>query len=174
MLQITYTQIGDNELSPQFAEHGRTMAERLRLIGREKVQSQPAPQRSPEWQRAASHTAWAMFSWSSIWTIYYHQSAPYQPPNFPIPGDQTHDPNGWLLHPLPTYMGDTFTLLCKFWLIAHETIEAYYSELGVPIVDRISLKFAESQYQRLLKWSTMLPASVARGSPETHHVALLQ
>ena len=74
---------------------------------------------------------------------------------------------------MPPYMGQTFTSLCKFWLIAHEFIETYYSDLSVPIIDRVPMAFVESTYQKLLLWARDY-FSPNLGRPRIHHEAIMR
>ena len=106
--------------------------------------------------------------------MYFWDEPPSLPPLYTITGDANYRDNGNLLHPLPSYMGATFTLLCKFWSLGYEIVEKYYSDLQTPITTRIPLRFAETMYQNLLVWTRLLPHSIFSGKPQFHHVAVLQ
>lgn len=71
-------------------------------------------------------------------------------------------------------MGATFTALCEFWEIAREVASVYFIPGGAPVKDRVPLAFAESRYQRLLRWSDSLAPSMARGDHSVAHVILFQ
>jgi hypothetical protein len=64
----------------------------------------------------------------------------------------------WPSHPLPLYMGQIFPTLCKLWVLIQEIESVYDLTNSIPLVDRVSLAFAESRYQMLLSWAdTILP-----------------
>ena len=109
-------------------------------------------------------------------SIHFRETVVRYPPNLPIPGKSEPDSDAPSLHPLPAYMGGTFTLLCEFWLIVQEFALYYYanSEFGVSLQDRIPLAVAETIYQKLLRWADTALISVVDGEIEPHHLAILQ
>lgn len=86
------------------------------------------------------------------------------PPSFPIPGDLANV--SW--RPLPPYMGETFTSMCKFWLIILDMDWLYYSSDS-----SLSLSDAESIYQRMLAWADALPGELRRSTETTHHATIM-
>ncbi len=78
-------------------------------------------------------------------------------------------------HPLPAYMGPTFTALCGLWPIAHDLLQAYYDgeDAATPILNA-QLGTAEGLFHRLLAWADKLPLNLVRGDQTTHHATLAQ
>jgi hypothetical protein len=102
------------------------------------------------------------------------------PPTLPIPGDPIRltdsYPVSWPPHPAPEYMRQTFTTLCKFWIIIQEIDSVYLSNniTSTSLVHRVSLAFAESKYRRLLAWASELPQQMIRNESSTYDVLLFQ
>lgn len=82
----------------------------------------------------------------------------------------------WPAHPLPGYIGSTFTELCRFWTIVQEVSTVYQEETSVPLTERVPVAFAEAKYRKLLAWSDMLPSAALRSDqdPAPAHVLFLQ
>lgn len=101
------------------------------------------------------------------------------PPLFPIPGKNTTyevDLLGiqWPAQPVCIYAGLVFTYSCEFWCIMHEVAEVYYKQSPIPLVDRVSLTFAEEKYQKLLAWSDSLAGDVSTRDDGRCYVLLFQ
>jgi hypothetical protein len=71
-------------------------------------------------------------------------------------------------------MGDVFTPLCQLWSIAQEVIAVYSPQKVKEMGKWASVAFAESKYQKLLKWLDTLPSEMQRTGHEEDHVILLQ
>lgn len=73
--------------------------------------------------------------------------------------------------PLPSYMGSTITLLCRFWLLGREIAMIY--EGDQPSINaRVPLSVMELKYQQYLAFGDELPSST--DAPLPHHSAVLQ
>jgi hypothetical protein len=109
--------------------------------------------------------------------VYHHKPVAF-PPIFPIPGDEIRVTNGgfsWPAHPLPMYMGTTFTSLCKLWVTVQEVLSVYFSPDSEPLQKRVFLSFAEEKYQKLLLWANSLTASMfANVETKPGHVFISQ
>ena len=122
--------------------------------------------------------------------LHFHTVYIESPPRLPRPGDgRTNDavhsePNLNAptshsklpeFHPLPAYMGPTFTALCGLWSIAHDLTREYYDDEDVttPIL-KARLETAEGFFHRLLAWADELPLGLVRGDQTTHHATLAQ
>lgn len=125
----------------------------------------------------------------SLTAIFYRQPGiayPEYPPFVLIPGNirtgqgspatdesSSEEASTSAKRKLPAYMGSTFTFLCQLWRIVHGLIQRYYNErnkvMGPPWLD-----FAELKYQELLAWIQNLPAELARGEDNPHHVVVFQ
>lgn len=100
------------------------------------------------------------------------------PPKFPIPGDgfdifatfDTFEPP----YQAPSYVGQTFVSLSKFWTIAQEILAMYNMEDCAPLIERVIPAFAEAKYQKLLAWADSLPAVLSNNSNSACHVYLFQ
>lgn len=74
---------------------------------------------------------------------------------------------------LPAYMGTTFTFICELWRIVHGFTQRYYNERN-QVMEPPRLDFAELKYRELLAWIQKLPAELARGEDNPHHVVVFQ
>ena len=79
-------------------------------------------------------------------SFFYQNLVMNTPPNLVIPGDA----HTWSM---PKYMGDTFTRMCKLWLIVNKVALLYFLEGPGTIKERMTLQFAESTYRELLAWA---------------------
>lgn len=123
---------------------------------------------------------------SSFQCLHLHGGLVEAPPRLPIPGDdEANAPvpsnpglssgKSSAYHPLPLYMGKTFTAICGLWSIAHTIIWAYYdgANSGSPS-QRAHLDTAERCFQELLSWADKLPLELVRGDAMSHHATLIQ
>lgn len=112
---------------------------------------------------------------------FYSESPIVYHPILPVPGD--FEPLGpsasshrWPAHPLPAYMGSTFSALCKYWTLFQARNIVHYdaSDETLPLQNTMPLAQAEEWYQKLLSWSDTLQDSLARGPSPTTHVLSFQ
>jgi hypothetical protein len=68
-------------------------------------------------------------------------------------------------------MGDTFMALSGFWVIMSEIFHLYR---GPKAPRYITLAFALSKYEKLLRWTGKLPESMVRGKDTLAHVFIFQ
>jgi hypothetical protein len=64
--------------------------------------------------------------------------------------------------------------MCKFWTIVQEIDAVYFLKDSTPLVERVSLAFAESKYRRLLAWASELPQNMMRNESSTSDVLFFQ
>ncbi|KZL78030.1 N-terminal fungal transcription regulatory domain-containing protein (zinc finger protein) [Colletotrichum tofieldiae] len=137
----------------------------------------------PETQRANSYTAWGIFNWGVLTTLFYQQPGleyPVYPPVYPVPTEpvdrttrkESDNSSSDALEDLPSYMGHTFPTLCKFWGIIHGVTLAYYKNRQSPLPDHVSLDFAEYKYRELLAWMERLPSDQMLRDDCPHHVII--
>ncbi|KAK4508114.1 hypothetical protein PRZ48_001852 [Zasmidium cellare] len=118
---------------------------------------------SKEHLRFESHIIWGHFLCSTMYAFYYQQRPVTRPPSLPIPGSPGF--------PLPAYMGQTFTSLCRLWLVIHEIMMLYTTTSdGQRINENVPLAVVEVKYQQLLTWADCLPSSDVRADVTPHHV----
>ncbi|KAL0778969.1 hypothetical protein CaCOL14_003453 [Colletotrichum acutatum] len=121
---------------------------------------------SPEIQRRMAYTAWGLFNWAVLTTMFYQQpnlQYPEHPPVLPIPDAPAS----------PSFMGHTFPALCSFWKIMHGVSVSYYKNRKSLLQEHINLNFAELKYRELLDWSQALPPDAALRDDSPHHVVIL-
>ncbi|KAK2609203.1 hypothetical protein QQS21_002285 [Conoideocrella luteorostrata] len=134
---------------------------------------------------ALMYTAWGIFGWLTLMSLFYHQPGilcPKFPPRVPIPKRDTLDvSNGAFGHStenvpsLPVYMGDTFTYLCRFWTIMREVSWVYHTQGQQPWGLSGASEFAEFKFRELLAWSNSLPDQLsAYEHSQHHHVQVMQ
>jgi len=73
-------------------------------------------------------------------------------------------------------MGNTFRELCKLLMLFHELTLFYYTgpAKDTDLRERVPLAFAETTYQRILRWSVSVNRIFADSGPRAHHVDILQ
>lgn len=101
--------------------------------------------------------------------IHFREYVPEASPKWTIPGDVACTTPSTSL---PAYMGETFVMFSKFWLMVAEFARPYYQDTQVPFKDRVSLRFAETIYQKLLHWMDTAGARAQQNSAQTHHAAI--
>lgn len=128
--------------------------------------------------RAASHTAWGTFCHATIRGMNYQNTHIHIPPWLPIPGSMIVRFEGPPVpFELPSYMGQSFSELCKLAPVINEILNNYYDDgdLVPPFVrPSVGLNWAEKTYEKLLEWSDSLPLCMARGDSMPHHAAVVQ
>ena len=115
---------------------------------------------------------------NSLHAFYYQAEPVFYPPIYPIPGrDAAEGDNSgitWPAHPLPHYMGMTFTAMCEFWKIAQEIISVYFGSTDSAPLGRVPLAFAESRYQKLLEWTDKLHENMQHRKGCELHLIMVQ
>ncbi|KAF9775291.1 hypothetical protein IL306_006615 [Fusarium sp. DS 682] len=164
---------GNDKLAKELLNAGRHMGKRLGLYG--------VPLDSPsclafqelldDLIRMTAHIAWSTYNWLTIHVLFYHDESIAIPPALPIPGDDRHD-DLWPEHPLPEYMGSSFTKLCEFFTVIQEIAVVYSIRDETPIVDRVPIAFAEAKYQKILAWADYLGKDMAWDQNSDEHVML--
>lgn len=94
------------------------------------------------------------------------------PPWLPIPGTTIVRADGNAVpFKLPSYMGNSFTELCRLMPIINSVLQEYHRDESTV---RVPFAFAESVYNDLLQWADSLPVTMARRQDMPHHVAVSQ
>ena len=113
-------------------------------------------------------------------SFYYQDDAPLPDslPPYPIPGSSSSPDDlssaAFLSHPLPSYVGQTYTALCSFWAILHEVALLYFRGDKAARVEKVAPGFATKKYQELLLWADGLHISMARGDQCPSHGIIFQ
>ncbi|KAG5760380.1 hypothetical protein H9Q69_008323 [Fusarium xylarioides] len=121
--------------------------------------------------RMTAHVAWGTYNWLTIHVLYFHDESIAIPPALPIPGYERHD-DMWPQHPLPEYMGSSFTKLCEYFTVIQEVAVVYSIADGKPVVDHVPIAFAEAKYQKILAWADSLGKDMAWDQNSQEHVML--
>ncbi|TIC89563.1 Nitrogen assimilation transcription factor nit-4 [Colletotrichum higginsianum] len=186
LLSLAYLGHGKDHYVLKYLAAALQIGTRMSLFGIETTKALEEMERlSPQTRRANSYTAWGIFNWGVLTTLFYQQPGleyPVYPPVYPMPTEPTcRETLGGSdnLSPtvseedFPSYMGHTFSALCKFWRIIHGVTLAYYKNRQYPLPGHVSLDFAEFKYRELLTWAEGLhPDQMLRdGCP--HHVIIL-
>lgn len=128
--------------------------------------------------RAASHTAWGAYCYATLHGMNYQNTYIHIAPWLPVPGTIIVRFAGPPVpFELPSYMGNSFTELCKLMPIVNEMISTYYDDgdqVAPTVRAAVGISFAEETYGRLLQWADSLPLSMTRGDSMPHHAAVLQ
>ncbi|KAG7421801.1 hypothetical protein Forpe1208_v000184 [Fusarium oxysporum f. sp. rapae] len=164
---------GNDKLAKELLAAGRHMGKRLGLYGvpLDSPSSLAFQELPDDLVRMTAHVAWSTYNWLTIHVLYYHDESIAIPPALPIPGDERHD-DLWPEHPLPEYMGSSFTKLCEFFTVIQEVAVVYSIADGTPIVDRVPIAFAEAKYQKILAWADSLGKDMAWDQNSQEHVML--
>ncbi|KAH6649087.1 hypothetical protein BKA67DRAFT_576722 [Truncatella angustata] len=162
------------------------MGTRLGLFGLEENSTRNLNQDMSESLRSASSfTAWGIFNWTVLTTLFYQQpgtDCPRYPPTLPIPGhnacedyrDLSFDGDSHKSNVrMPHYMGMTFPAACQFWRILHEVSLTYLDPRNHLNRHRLSLGFAELKYREILAWAENLPSPLIQKGKNPHHVVIL-
>ncbi|RYC81304.1 hypothetical protein BFJ63_vAg15801 [Fusarium oxysporum f. sp. narcissi] len=164
---------GNDKLAKELLAAGRHMGRRLGLydVPLDSPSSLAFQELPDDLVRMTAHVAWSTYNWLTIHVLYYHDESIAIPPALPIPGDERHD-DLWPEHPLPEYMGSSFTKLCEFFTAIQEVAVVYSIADGTPIVDRVPIAFAEAKYQKILAWADSLGRDMAWDQNSQEHVML--
>ncbi|KAI5868169.1 hypothetical protein GGS23DRAFT_602066 [Durotheca rogersii] len=98
-----------------------------------------------------------------------------EPPLLPMPGEYLKTrgfAHGTRAQP-PIQVGDTFTIICRLSLIAHDIIWTYFGKNGHVPADRATVDFAETAFQRLFDWAISLPVELSPGRRNRHSALAL-
>ncbi|KAK8102802.1 hypothetical protein PG984_015948 [Apiospora sp. TS-2023a] len=190
LLSLAFMGHGKDHACLKYLAEAVDMGKRLRLFGRLDAIGEEAQRKmSADEQSATSFAAWGIFNWSVLTAIFYRQPGiAYleSPPLLLIPGNDriglgtpatddssSEEATTSTKRSLPAYMGTTFTFLCQLWRIVHGLTQRYYNERS-KVMEPPRLDFAEMKYRELLAWIQNLPAELARGEDNPHHVVVFQ
>ncbi|KAG8666795.1 hypothetical protein FPOAC1_011612 [Fusarium poae] len=163
MVSVTY---GQDELAFLFHKTGLGIAKTMGLLNVD-TQSQSAAawvHGYPDWQKAASYTAWGVFNWSCVFTLHYHRIDVDIPPGLMMPGDIDIALAAGDEVPvsLPERI-EVFRAMCKLWTIFASIAKIYYGpDLEGFLNQKEALEYVEGTYRQLLTWADELPLGLVR------------
>ncbi|KAK8071514.1 hypothetical protein PG996_004862 [Apiospora saccharicola] len=164
------------------------MGTRLGLFGVTEEDAKVRMQAIPESSKAAiSHTAWGVFNWSIIISLFYQQpgvEVPKHLPTVPIPqvdmSEDSRESSSAGLTPsidepsqVQEIMGITFPRVCELWALMHQVSLHYHHPRHTMRPGSLSLEFAEMKYRELLAWAENLPSRLHRSDANPHHAVIL-
>ncbi|KAK8057337.1 nitrate assimilation regulatory protein nirA [Apiospora saccharicola] len=163
------------ELASETQQLSRQMGQRMRLFGVVTEESNWTHfNNMPSYIKVSSaQTAWGLYNWLSLRTLFYDSKAIEYPPILPIPGEHhekrrdTMSNLEWPEHFLPGWMGRAFSSHCRLWVLAQEIAAVYFVNQQKPLIERVSLAFAESKYTKLLEWVATLGPELKRREQNT-------
>ncbi|GKU06616.1 nitrate assimilation regulatory protein nira [Fusarium langsethiae] len=174
MASITY---GQDELAFVFHKKGIEIAKTMGLLNVD-PQSQSAAawvRGYPDWQKAASYTAWGVFNWSCIFTFHYHKTEAEIPPGLMMPGDidiALAAENGTAVS-LPEST-EVFREMCKLWATFLSMARIYHGPGLEEFLNQAeALEYVEGTYRQLLTWADQLPLRLVRQPGNSHVVYLM-
>ncbi|KAI0115227.1 hypothetical protein F4814DRAFT_449059 [Daldinia grandis] len=181
-LNSTSASRGRDDFANQCLDEGIQMGKRMGLFG---VSSENASaltwlDHHQDWLRAACHTSWGIFSCACIRSLHLHRAEIETPPLLPMPGQyfETHEhPNYTYPHQrtlVSTQVSEAFKAMCKFNLIVHDIIWAYFGTSDNVPAARATVEFAEQIYRRMFEWAAALPLELSRGRRNRHSNLMLQ
>lgn len=108
--------------------------------------------------------------------MFFYDESISHTPSLPVPGADRNDylDHAWPDHPLPKYMGKSFTKLCRFFSIVEEIAAVYSANERIPIFNRVPIAFAEAKYQKMLHWADSLSKDMAWNNDSHEHIFLFQ
>nr|RBQ87323.1 hypothetical protein FVER53263_00157 [Fusarium verticillioides] len=164
---------GHEMLAQELVAAARHMGRRLGLYGvpLDSPSSLAFQELPDDLVRMTAHVAWGTYNWLTIHVLYFHDESIAIPPALPVPGHERHD-DLWPQHPLPEYMGSSFTKLCEYFTVIQEVAVVYSLADGKPVVDRVPIAFAEAKYQKILAWADSLGKGMAWDQNSQEHVML--
>ncbi|KAI9150887.1 Serine/threonine-protein kinase Nek1 [Paramyrothecium foliicola] len=152
----------------------RTMAKKLNLFGVQPTDQtvEEFYQLPPKRFRSLAAAAWGSYNWLTFHAFHYPAPPIVFPPTLPIPGDldRRSGKRIWPPHPLPEYVGQTFTHMCKLWILSQDIRDVYTLEGLVSRKQWQSLGAAEISYQKLLAWSHELSKQMQRNEHSASHL----
>ncbi|CAN8105293.1 unnamed protein product [Discula destructiva] len=120
--------------------------------------------------RAAAHTAWGTFCTTMLLGVNYWKALIDIQPWLPIPGTTIDRGGGNVVDfALPSYMGNSFTELCKLAPMINKILHQY----RFPPATRTPFDMAEETYVKLLEWADSLPIAMGSGRYMLDHVAIV-
>ncbi|PSR81930.1 hypothetical protein BD289DRAFT_484138 [Coniella lustricola] len=125
--------------------------------------------------RAASHTAWGTFCLSTFLGMNYRYMFTDIHPWLPIPGTEIERSSGDSIDfPLPEYMGQSFTHLCRLASIIRQVLDQYHggADGSKPSI-RTSQRLAETIHEKLMVWADTLPATMSTIGNTPAHVTVV-
>ncbi|KAK6851886.1 hypothetical protein PG995_012011 [Apiospora arundinis] len=175
------------DLAFETQQLSRQMGKRMKLIGAADDEANRAyfSDMTPQMKIASAQVAWGLYNWLRclVWrclliinVVYAHCSTRTGPSATPDSTDSRWPPEGrrqstssleWPPHSLPRWMGCAFPALCKLWALAQEIASVYFIDRGKPLIERVSLAFAESKYHKLLEWAATLKPELKRREQNT-------
>ncbi|KAL3300258.1 nitrate assimilation regulatory protein nirA [Colletotrichum asianum] len=175
LLGISAVTYGKNDLSLQFTrrsvELGRSMG--LFDVKEEKHSAMQWLRGHDVWTRAASCTAWGVFSWVSLLSLHYHTCEIGTPPFLPKPRELlAAGPLGGL-YANAAHSLLVFNASSLLWTICQDMLNTYYGAKKSLPSGQGRLDFAERIYLRLLQWANNLPPDLARNEDSTHDVMMM-
>ncbi|KAF5590376.1 conidial development fluffy [Fusarium pseudoanthophilum] len=164
---------GHEMLAQELVASARHMGRRLGLYGvpLDSPSSLAFQELPDDLVRMTAHVAWGTYNWLTIHVLYFHDESIAIPPALPVPGHERHD-DLWPQHPLPEYMGSSFTKLCEYFTVIQEVAVVYSIGDGKPVVDHVPIAFAEAKYQKILAWADSLGRDMAWDQNSQEHVML--
>ncbi|KAK7963000.1 uncharacterized protein PG986_003825 [Apiospora aurea] len=187
LLSLAFVGQGKDHKVLHFLDAALRMGTRLGLFGVPEEVAQARMQAIPESSEAAiSNTAWGLFNWSIIVSLFYQQpgvEVPKHPPTVPIPRvdmsedsqrsssagvTPSHEPSQ-----VQQIMGATFPRVCELWAMMHDVSLLYHHPKDLVQAGKLSLAFAEMKYRELLAWAENLPSQLHRSESNPHHAVIL-
>ncbi|EME40086.1 hypothetical protein DOTSEDRAFT_74819 [Dothistroma septosporum NZE10] len=160
---------GQDQEGLPFLQAARFMAERLGL------DDDVTPTR--HWQRNRqssvidddlrfrAHVAWGYFTNTNGYAFYYNMPPTRGAGTLPIPGSPGF--------PTPSYLGSTYSSICKLFRIQREVVILYHGNQDT-IPSRIPVAAMEAKYQQILALSAIESAlGTSKTSRASHHAAIL-
>ncbi|CAG7561152.1 unnamed protein product [Fusarium equiseti] len=167
---------GNDTLAKELQSAGRNMGRRLGLYGvpHDSPSSLAFRKLPDDLLRMTAHVAWSTYNWLTIHVMFFYDKSISHTPSFPVPGADRDDypDHAWPDHPLPKYMGKSFTKLCHFFSIVEEVAAVYSANDRIPIFDRVPIAFAEAKYQKMLFWADSLSKDMAWNQDSHEHIFL--
>jgi hypothetical protein len=175
------SQLGDDQIALDATACARRIGQELGLFGVAPSEKQITMfrQMSEQKYRMTVFAAWSTYSWMTLHSLFFHDEPIAFPPSLPIPGDlddaSSYNPPGeWPAIPVPSYMGHTFSMMSKFWVIVQEIMAVYLGPKGRANLANIPLAFAEAKYQKLLQWSDAFEKHIAEATFYQFHILVVQ
>ncbi|KAI1467078.1 uncharacterized protein F4812DRAFT_48310 [Daldinia caldariorum] len=181
LLNSTSASRGRDDFANQCLDEGIQMGKRMGLfgVGSENASALTWLDHHQDWLRAACHTSWGIFSCACIRSLHLHRAEIEAPPLLPMPGEyfDTHGYTSYTYLPqkthVPTRVGESFKAICKFNVIVHDIIWAYFGTSDTVPAARATIEFAEQIYRRILEWAASLPLELTRGRRNRHSTLML-
>ncbi|EXA32174.1 hypothetical protein FOVG_16550 [Fusarium oxysporum f. sp. pisi HDV247] len=181
LLCMTSVTHGQDELALSYIRKGLELGKMMGLIDVASVTESAAGWLDgyPDWQRAASYTAWGAFDWAlsvfSLFALHYHKTEVGIPPAIMMPGDidlALAAQEGLSIR-LPVNV-QVFRASCKLWTIFAPVARIYYGQANdIFLNGNPALEYAENIYHELLTWAEELPPNLIRQPGNCHGVLMM-